>query len=313
MKRIKGVTPPSIPMTLNGKSQLVILFLVSSAVQNAAGDVWSKEKLAAGRDLCIGPQTPLLKWKKTGIEVERLVTDANGVAYIAGHGSNSSCSVSALTADGALKWRSDCAIGDCTGIAVGTRGIVYVVGKEGLAALGPTGEGLWKRRMTPRGDSDLLIGSPVVVPDALYVAVGAGSHEHGVFEARQSSQGTLYAFTPDGDVNWKYAICPPPLCDNPAPVVGNDGTVYVPCMDGGKVPTIHTLTPGGELKWRYEVADSSLLDWLVERTFDEMRRAAEGIPNAPTGLTNDSSLVRQRYFRRKSAFFAEKHIWPSPF
>jgi len=130
-------------------------------------------------------------------------------------------------------------------------GNLYVAGGQ-LYKISPTGELLWKRHFS-REDAVL---APALGPDG---TVYVGTHGRyptdfwpfgGQLDPRPIIPG-LYAFSPEGDLKWKYVQKPgslglryaEPLC---SPAVGPDGMLYT-IFAGDLV----ALTPEGKAHWKF--------------------------------------------------------------
>ncbi len=241
----------------------------------------------------VGPRKPALRWKKEGIGESWLATDGVGTVYVAQDIGRMSKPI-AINLDGSVKWTSPSTVQKCTGLSLAADGTLYVGSKEGLVALGPNGQEEWLRKMKPQDeDLDLLMSSPVVTQDAIYVVVGIGEYGDEMFGTRQLSRATLYAFTHSGDVKWQFGASLPSLMINPAPAVSSKGTVHIASMERGTVPTICALNADGKLKWRYEISKDTRLDWVVDDTIAEMIQNAGGNVDPATDLSRDPSVRQQ--------------------
>jgi outer membrane protein assembly factor BamB len=141
----------------------------------------------------------------------------------------------ALAPDGSLKWRTrgHAQYPPGSAPAVARNGTIYINSNDGtLQAFRPDGRLAW------RFDTDGVVmdvpSSPALAKDGTIYFGGGGAHD--------GSGGYLYAVDPSGALEWKYFAD----CDQTAPTVGGDGTIYFASTTCG---TIHALNPDGSLKW----------------------------------------------------------------
>ena len=180
----------------------------------------------------------------------------------------------AYNPNGTLKWKydfradSELNIYVMSALAIAHDGTIYAaVGPNNmyLYAINPDGTKKWSHSFGYRWGAE--IGSPVIAADGtIYVVTGpavlhsvnpdgtAGMslHENFVFNIAISDNKTIYlttifcelvAVNQEGSIKWVFDS--PGLCsyDNPPPVIGTDGTIYV------SLDEFYAIYPNGIKKW----------------------------------------------------------------
>lgn len=175
-----------------------------------------------------------LQWKfNTGSYVAGpAAIGADGTIYVPSRGY-----LFALDPNGNKRWRftgqSEYPLGSAPAIA--KNGTIYVNTFDGvLHAIRPNGTLLWKYKT--EGIVTDVPSSPAIARDGTIYFGGAGEY--------MGRGGYFYALNPDGSLRWKYH----PGCDQTAPSIGGDGTIYFASDACG---AIHALNPDGSEKWTY--------------------------------------------------------------
>ncbi|MEO0070037.1 MAG: PQQ-binding-like beta-propeller repeat protein [candidate division WOR-3 bacterium] len=150
--------------------------------------------------------------------IDRLAIGADRTVYVFGTGIDDAGNLLAFSDDGSLRWTCTLEDSDCISIGtpvIGIDGTVYLgsatsSARGWLYAVSPSGEVRWKKQSTS------------LVQEAYDLAI--------------DSEGTIYgvegAFTPDGNLKWRYPIGTTVVNSLGAPAIGSDGTVYIGCGTG---------------------------------------------------------------------------------
>lgn len=143
----------------------------------------------------------------------------------------------ALDRNGSLQWRYDGrrSYGMASAPAIAKDGTIYVNSGLGeLQAIRPDGSLKWS--YATEGVVTDVPSSPAVAADGTVYFGGGGEY--------RGKGGYLYAVTPTGELKWRFFAG----CDQTAPSVGGDQTIYFGNNCGG---TLFALRPDGSKKWWY--------------------------------------------------------------
>ncbi|WP_320170656.1 PQQ-binding-like beta-propeller repeat protein [Maridesulfovibrio sp.] len=176
-----------------------------------------------------------------------------------------------MATPGSLIWNFAPETGKAYPPAIGSDGILYVGGSDGvLYALKTDKTEKWKYQTTGEIYSPPTIGSDgtiyVGASDQILYALNSDGSEKWKYQAGSSigyspaigndgtiyvatNDGKLYAVNSDGSEKWIYDSG---KRFNSAPVIGPDGTVYVEASDDN----LYAIQPDGTLKWTYEASGS---------------------------------------------------------
>jgi outer membrane protein assembly factor BamB len=114
------------------------------------------------------------------------------------------------------------------GAVVGRNGTVYqATFDHGLVALRPDGTVKWTFHT-----ASLFESTPAILPDGRIAFVDDG--------------GNLYVIHPDGSLSWGFQSGTSQCCNETAPAIGRDGTIYT-----GIDQTIYAFYPDGTIRWTY--------------------------------------------------------------
>lgn len=191
--------------------------------------------------------------------------DKNGTIYV---GSDTGY-LHALNPDGTEIWRSSCGHWVTSSPAIAEDGTIYVGSwNNRLYAINPNGTKKWSFNA-----GDTIKSSPAIAEDGcIYFGVlGPGfdigrvyalnpngtekwhyDTDHYVFTSPAigndgtvyvtSNDRNLYAFFPNGTVDWTFS-----MGDRPgSPSIADDGTIYVASWDGN----LYSIYPNGTMKWK---------------------------------------------------------------
>lgn len=203
-----------------------------------------------GNSSLVGPKTNVTLWNINGVSVKgSAVVGRDGTVYIGAQNGR----LYAVNKQGNVIWYYETRSNIVSSPTIGRDGNIYFANwmNSTLYKISPKGKLLWRYVLGGYNTGS----SPVVSPDnTVYVISG------------DSKKSTLFAFTNEGKLKWKYdgvnshSIAPIwgfngmewvegsfPLnaTYGSTPTIGYDGTIYL--MDGKF--TLHAINPDGTLRW----------------------------------------------------------------
>lgn len=205
-----------------------------------------------GRIVALDPETRAIVWRSTSTDGgSRVSVGPDGYLYT----QNSNGELFKFSPDdGTLRWRFKSEIdgerfGD--GISIDGDGVSYFTGHSlrgqgdrQMYALRSDGRVKWTYQYDGESRSMPAIGAD----GSVYVLINFGG-------GLSNDNGTLVAFTPEGDVKWKYKTGDLVTHMNDAtfrshshPVIGPEDHIYVGSSNG----YLYKLTPEGELAWKFK-------------------------------------------------------------
>ncbi len=172
---------------------------------------------------------------------------ADGTVYVA-----SMSTVTAIAADGSIKWRftePSFGQGVIAGPTVGPDGNIYVIsdlGGLGAFALSPAGQLLWSNPGNPTFAENGQLGVEIVFGSGrLYTA----------FDERSVALSTMFGLSLGGAQQWARGIGgsdDPFMQQQRQPATGSDGSLYLTGMGGANGWGLKRVDPGsGNVLWNY--------------------------------------------------------------
>lgn len=217
----------------------------------STGDIFSSPYLAKGNDdiVYVGSGDTLLainddgslRWSTQEFNNPDVKVVGNGGTVYVEHSENLTF-LSAVNDNGTLEWSY--ITGYLDTVLIGTDGTIYAlkISPYPLIALNANGTLKWSFELPMDDIYNLVLGSD----DTAYLR---GERDY-----------TLYAINTDGTLNWSYFIGY--SSNNPSPLIGNDGTVYV-----GSNDTLLAISEDGTLLWDYTTEGIQALDYYISNPY----------------------------------------------